>query len=811
MKHLLIILSVILYAKAEAQTGYQPLSPGTFSTISDLGTRSGVTGSTVNVAGYYSANDGGGGRFLGVYSTSLAAYPGMVIAQPVANYWWVRLFDAAQGVNVRWFGATGAGSVDDGPAFSDALNYAASNNGFSVFIPGGAFLIKELITIPTGIEIKGTGSMYSVITFSAAGKFSLKTGNHVHDLGFTGDTTITALTISQATPQNDIEIADNAFSNVKEGIYIDRAGNYTVHNVRIGHNYFSNMSAYAILALRMDSSAITDNYFTGARSAALSVGARNISIWGGSGNRIVGNNITGGVTGIDFLYWWTINSQRGAVSKNVIAHNVISNVSEESIAFDCFANSATNMNTREMDTVSSAFAATGFYHIILKDTALYDPTKRYIGSYLIGYQGKSKSCTIEILDEAPNAAGTNFTVLTTPDVFKNVSAGNVMIIGVPFLNNIISDNVIQSPDSSSISYASGIVLLGLCYGNTVTHNHIYTRGFSAGHYGISVTSLNGLDETGSITHPTGGRKAPSENNIVTDNSILGSDLYLRYYNYGNGTDYYSRGNIAANNKVDGKYVVEYNEDRSGGSNNSSANADTSAVFAPVIGKQSATINVSTKLDSTYTEIFCSPSSAETLSLPALANAATAMSGTTTRTAYYSIRNMSPVASVTIDANGSETINGALTLVIPPNSLCELYGFPSGWLGYTSSSFGGSSPGGPMGNDFTAQTANKIIATYTVGPANGTFRIEGYTNIDSISVDVIQLQAVYTDENGTVRTVVFYNMGSSIAGLSMKGNSFYPALGNIRCKAGTTITLSTFLTTTGGSILYDTGGTITPVR
>jgi hypothetical protein len=109
-------------------------------------------------------------------------------------------------------------------------------------------------------------------------------------------------------------------------------------------------------------------------------------------------------------------------------------------------------------------------------------------------------------------------------------------------------------------------------------------------------------------------------------------------------------------------------------------------------------------------------------------------------------------------------------------------------------------------DFTAQTANKTIATFTIGASTAYFRVNGYINVTAIATDVIQLQVVYTDENNTARTAIFYSQGTTTPGLSTIGNSSFPAL-DIRCKNGTTITVSATLTTSLGSITYDCGARI----
>lgn len=109
-------------------------------------------------------------------------------------------------------------------------------------------------------------------------------------------------------------------------------------------------------------------------------------------------------------------------------------------------------------------------------------------------------------------------------------------------------------------------------------------------------------------------------------------------------------------------------------------------------------------------------------------------------------------------------------------------------------------------DLTAQTAGVNVTTFTVGASTATFNISGYINITAVTVDVIELQCTYTDENNTAQTANFFTQGATSALLSAIGNSAYPPM-VIRAKNATVITVKTTLTTGTGSIQYDTGSRI----
>lgn len=110
-------------------------------------------------------------------------------------------------------------------------------------------------------------------------------------------------------------------------------------------------------------------------------------------------------------------------------------------------------------------------------------------------------------------------------------------------------------------------------------------------------------------------------------------------------------------------------------------------------------------------------------------------------------------------------------------------------------------------DLTAQTAAGNVTTFTVGASTATFNISGYINITAVTVDVIEMQVTYTDENSTSQTANFFTQGATSALLSAIGNSAYPPM-TIRAKNGTVITVKTTLTTGTGSIAFDAGARIT---
>jgi len=63
--------------------------------------------------------------------------------------------------NIRDFGAVGDGKTDDTNAFRSAMAVIASNNGGTLTIPDGDYIVTGMITLPSGIVIRGTNGLQS--------------------------------------------------------------------------------------------------------------------------------------------------------------------------------------------------------------------------------------------------------------------------------------------------------------------------------------------------------------------------------------------------------------------------------------------------------------------------------------------------------------------------------------------------------------------------------------------------------------------------------------------------------------------------
>ncbi len=112
------------------------------------------------------------------------------------------------------------------------------------------------------------------------------------------------------------------------------------------------------------------------------------------------------------------------------------------------------------------------------------------------------------------------------------------------------------------------------------------------------------------------------------------------------------------------------------------------------------------------------------------------------------------------------------------------------------------------NEVTNQTTSQTIASYTTGVNDSTFNISGRLTVTSACDASVKLSVTYTDETNNVRLIDFFNMGATVAALSAKGVSSFPILGEVRVKAGKTITVSTSV---AGVPTYNAGVTIIKIR
>lgn len=111
----------------------------------------------VVVGGHSAVGDGGGGTFFWDASTATGDNDGTIIVPTGGTGRWLRLY--AGPINVKWFGATGAGSVDDAAKINAAIAFAGNTGGGTVLVPKGRYrLDTPLNMFFIGVRLVGEGS-----------------------------------------------------------------------------------------------------------------------------------------------------------------------------------------------------------------------------------------------------------------------------------------------------------------------------------------------------------------------------------------------------------------------------------------------------------------------------------------------------------------------------------------------------------------------------------------------------------------------------------------------------------------------------
>lgn len=95
-------------------------------------------GQQVEVSGYYTSGDGGGGMFQFNSASSATDNGGTVLAPTTGTGRWLRVYNAP--LNVKWFGAKGDGSTNDTAAIQATIS-AGTASGVQVFLPAATYSV----------------------------------------------------------------------------------------------------------------------------------------------------------------------------------------------------------------------------------------------------------------------------------------------------------------------------------------------------------------------------------------------------------------------------------------------------------------------------------------------------------------------------------------------------------------------------------------------------------------------------------------------------------------------------------------------
>jgi hypothetical protein len=119
--------------------------------------------SLVQVLGYYTAYDGGGGMFYYDTASTTANDDGITIMtdDTPATGRYIRQYSGSQ-INVKWYGAKGNGSYDDLTAIQKAYNFAFAQSYYSLFFPKGTFYVSDTLDID---GVQSYLDMYATMTY----------------------------------------------------------------------------------------------------------------------------------------------------------------------------------------------------------------------------------------------------------------------------------------------------------------------------------------------------------------------------------------------------------------------------------------------------------------------------------------------------------------------------------------------------------------------------------------------------------------------------------------------------------------------
>lgn len=90
-----------------------------------------------------------------------------------------------------------------------------------------------------------------------------------------------------------------------------------------------------------------------------------------------------------------------------------------------------------------------------------------------------------------------------------------------------------------------------------------------------------------------------------------------------------------------------------------------------------------------------------------------------------------------------------------------------------------------------------------------YDVSAMITVTAVSAGVLTTTLTYTDETSASRTISFFGMGATSAGLTTTGKSNFPIAGEIHCAPNTAITVTVTLTV--GTATFNAGGTIRYIR
>jgi hypothetical protein len=282
--------------------------------------------------------------------------------------------------------------------------------------------------------------------------------------------------------------------------------------------------------------------------------SRNIELYGGTNlnahhNDILGPSYVhpiqveegydrpGSIVGIMYLPDINNPGPREYVAR--LDDNRVGQVAEECLSLDCRGNEPARMCMRERDSVR-AVEVEQKYIDLNSGNWTAQPTPMYASYSMIFLSGAAQGKRVLI----NGREGQRFDVSDPDGVLGLVRAGDIVVIGAPFINSRIARNTVDGRWSMTPVAFHGASLSSIIENNVITPSNSYREpdlavthlrdpgDNLAAYQAIRVSSLGGLDATGSVTGL--GRWAPDLKCTVRDNRITGGpgDISFTLFQYG---------------------------------------------------------------------------------------------------------------------------------------------------------------------------------------------------------------------------------------------------------------------------------------
>ena len=178
-------------------------------------------GDIVETAGYTAANDGGGTKYEIVAAATGTDDGGSFIDLDTHQ---AKLI-VSGAVNVKWFGARGAGSTDDSTAIQNAITFVARGWGSGqVFLPLATYATASTINIPNFVEIIGESKYGTRVLSSASVVFKSDNTDRWEIRSMTieqsGSSPYTSIGIQATNTSTRYAVRDCYFQNLSRGIVL---------------------------------------------------------------------------------------------------------------------------------------------------------------------------------------------------------------------------------------------------------------------------------------------------------------------------------------------------------------------------------------------------------------------------------------------------------------------------------------------------------------------------------------------------------------------------------------------------------------